>query len=169
MPFRRHSPLRGRRLRVHEDLLERFAMSSPGYWFLMHVAPRIDKVLIPRTNGRLSSTGIDKVGLVATTGARSGKERIQPLVVIDDGDGLLLVASNYGQAKHPAWSHNLLAHPECTVEFRGPPSPYRAEMLEGDARAEAWTTAVDFYAGYERYRRMCVPREIRLFRLRPLT
>ena len=142
-------------------------MSRAGYWFLLHVAPRIDKFLIPRTKGRLSSTGLDKVGMVTTLGAKSGLRRAQPLVLIDDGDGLLAIGSNYGRAPHPAWSHNLLANPDCDVEFRGPSRPYRAELLEGDTREQAWTTAVDFYAGYERYRSTAAPREIRVFRLRP--
>lgn len=167
MALRRESPFRGRRMRIDEALLERFAMSRVGYQFLLRLAPRIDKVLIPRTRGRLSATGLDKVGLVTTTGARTGADRTHPLVLVDDGDGLLAIGSNYGRAGHPAWSANLLAHPGCTVEFRGPPARYRAELLEGDDRAAAWATAVDFYAGYERYRASCAPRVIRLFRLRP--
>jgi deazaflavin-dependent oxidoreductase (nitroreductase family) len=87
--------------------------------------------------------------------------------LIDDSDGLLAIGSNYGRPKHPAWSTNLLAHPECTVEFRGQPAKYRAELLTGDARASAWATAVDFYPGYELYSARCAPREIRVFRLRP--
>jgi deazaflavin-dependent oxidoreductase (nitroreductase family) len=166
--FRRESPIRGRRLRLDEALLERFAMSRAGYQYLLHVAPRIDKVVIPRTNGRLSSSGVDVVGLVTTTGAKSGQPRTQPLTLIDDGDGLLAIGSNYGRASHPAWSANLLAHPECTVEFRGRPTKHRAELLTGAARAKAWATAIDFYAGYESYRASCAPREIRVFRLRAL-
>lgn len=169
MSLRRESPFRGRRLRLDEALLERAVMSPVGYQYVLHVAPRIDKVLIPRTHGRLSSTGFDKVGLVTTTGAKSGAERTQPLVLIDDGDGLLAIGSNYGRPSHPAWSANLLAHPECTVEFLAPPAKYRAELLTGDTRASAWATAADFYAGYESYRAKCAPREIRLFRLRPIT
>lgn len=142
-------------------------MSRAGYWFLLNVAPRIDKAIIPRTKGRLSSTGLDKVGVVTTVGAKSGEARPQPLVLIDDGDGLLAIGSNYGRPSHPAWSHNLLADPACDVEFRGPSAPYRAELLTGQERADAWATAVDFYAGYERYRQRCAPREIRVFRLRP--
>jgi deazaflavin-dependent oxidoreductase (nitroreductase family) len=166
--FLRESPIRGRRLRVDEALLERFAMSPAGYQFLLRLAPRIDKVLIPRTRGRLSAMGFDKVGLVTTTGAKSGQRRTHPLVLIPDSDGLLAIGSNYGRPTHPAWSKNLLAHPECTVEFMGPPAQYRAELLTGDARASAWATAVDFYAGYESYRTNCAPREIRVFRLRPI-
>jgi deazaflavin-dependent oxidoreductase (nitroreductase family) len=134
---------------------------------MLHLAPRIDKAVIPRTNGRLSATGVNKVGLVTSTGAKSGQQRTHPLVLIDDSDGLLAIGSNYGRPNHPAWSANLLAHPECTVEFMGPPAQYNAELLTGDARASAWATAVDFYAGYERYRASCAPREIRVFRLRP--
>lgn len=142
-------------------------MSRPGYLFLLNIAPRVDKVVIPRTNGRVSSGGIDKVGLLTTTGAKSGQPRTQPLVLIDDGDGLLAIGSNYGRPHHPAWSTNLLAHPECTIEFRSPPRQYRAELLTGAARDSAWATAIDFYAGYESYRVNCAPREIRVFRLRP--
>jgi deazaflavin-dependent oxidoreductase (nitroreductase family) len=160
--------MRGRRLRLDEVLFERFAMSGAGYWFMLRLAPHIDKVVIPRTNGRLSSVGIDKVGLVTATGAKSGQPRTQPLTLIDDGEGLLAIGSNYGRANHPAWTVNLLAHPECTVEFRGPATKYRAELLTGDARAKAWATAVDFYAGYESYRTTCAPREIRVFRLCPV-
>lgn len=142
-------------------------MSGAGYWFLLHVAPSIDKAVIPRTNGKYSSTGKHKVGLVTTTGARTGQPRTHPLVLIDDGGGLLAIASNYGRPPHTAWSHNLLANPECEVEFKGPRTPYRAELLAGEARDAAWQTAVDFYAGYARYKERCASREIRIFRLRP--
>ena len=142
-------------------------MSRAGYWFLLYLAPRIDKVVIPRSNGRLSSAGLNTVGLVTTAGAKSGRPRTHPLTLIKDGDGLLAIGSNYGRANHPAWSANLLANPDCTVEFRGPPARYKAELLTGDARATAWAKAVDFYAGYERYQARCAPREIRVFRLRP--
>jgi deazaflavin-dependent oxidoreductase (nitroreductase family) len=165
--LRRESAWRGRRLRLDEALFERFAMSPVGYQFLLRVAPRIDKILIPRTRGRLSSTGFDKVGVVTTTGAKSGQPRTNPLVLIDDGDGLLAVGSNYGRSSHPAWSANLLAHPECTVEFQSPPTQYTAELLTGESRTSAWATAIDFYAGYEGYHITCAPREIRVFRLRP--
>lgn len=169
MALRRESPIRGRRLRLDEVLLERALMSRAGYQFLLHLAPRIDQILIPRTNGRLSSAGIDTVGLVTTTGARSGLPHTQPLALIDDSGGLLAIASNYGRPAHPSWSANLLAHPECTVEFRAPPARYRAELLTGEERASAWARAADFYAGYERYRVTCAPRQIRVFRLLPVT
>jgi deazaflavin-dependent oxidoreductase (nitroreductase family) len=167
MPLRRFSSSRGRKLRFDEAVLERFIMTGVGYQYLLRLAPRIDRVVIPRTNGRLSSAGVDKVGLVTTTGAKSGQARTQPLAVIDDGEGPLLIASNYGRPTHPSWSANLIAHPDCEVEFRGPKAPFRAQLLDGEERAKAWATAVDWYAGYERYRAKCAPRVIRVFRLTP--
>lgn len=142
-------------------------MTPVGYQYLLRLAPRIDKVVIPRTKGRLSSAGLDKVGLVTSTGAKTGTSRTHPLALIDDGGALLAIGSNYGRPPHPAWSANLIAHPECEIEFRGPKAPYRAEVLAGDEREKAWATAVDFYAGYERYRVKCAPRQIRVFRLTP--
>lgn len=167
MAFRRFSPYRDRRLRWDEALFERMAMSRAGSYLGKFLAPRVDKFLIPQTNGHLSTMGKDKVGLVTTTGAKSGKPRPQPLALLNDGDGLLAIGSNYGQEKHPGWSANLLARPDCIVELNGPPRPYRAELLEGDERDAAWSTAVDVYAGYENYRLNCAPRQIRIFRLRP--
>lgn len=167
MALRRESPYRGRRLRLDEALAERLLVTPVGREFLLHVAPPIDKVLIPWSKGRLSSAGFDRVGLVTTTGAKSGQQRTHPLVLIHDSGGLIAIGSNYGRPNHPGWSANLLAHPDCTVEFMGPPKQYRAELLSGDERASAWATAVDFYAGYERYRTSCAPREIRVFLLRP--
>ncbi|WP_173813946.1 nitroreductase family deazaflavin-dependent oxidoreductase [Mycobacterium rhizamassiliense] len=167
MSLRRFSPYRGRRLRWDEAIFERAAMTRVGSTLGKYLAPRFDKIAIPLTKGRFSTMGIDKVGLVTTTGAKSGQPRSQPLALLDDGDGLLAIGSNYGQEKHPGWSANLLAHPECTIELNGPPRPYRAELLEGDERAAAWATANDVYAGYENYRKNCAHRQIRIFRLRP--
>jgi deazaflavin-dependent oxidoreductase (nitroreductase family) len=166
--FRRESPIRGRRLSFGEALMERIAMSPVGMQLALHVAPRVDKVLIPRTNGRVSIAGLDRTGLVTSTGAKSGQPRTHPLTLIEDSDGLLAIGSNYGRPKHPAWSANLLAHPACTIEYKGPPRQYRAELLTGDERAAAWAKAVDFYAGYDAYRITAAPREIRVFRLRPV-
>ncbi|MCV6964290.1 nitroreductase family deazaflavin-dependent oxidoreductase [Mycobacterium intermedium] len=155
-------------MRFDEAVVERVAMSKLGYQVALHVAPRVDKFVIPRTNGRLSFMGVDKVGLVTSTGAKSGQPRTHPLTLIDDGVGLLAIGSNYGRPQHPSWSANLLKNPECTIEFRGAPRRYRAELLTGDERAAAWATAVDFYPGYDAYRESCAPREIRVFRLRPI-
>ncbi|QLL10320.1 nitroreductase family deazaflavin-dependent oxidoreductase [Mycobacterium vicinigordonae] len=155
-------------MRFSEAVGERIAMSWLGYQLAVHVVPSVDKFLLPRTNGRLSAGGMDLTGLLKTTGAKSGQPRVHPLVLIQVADGLLAIGSNYGRSEHPGWSANLLKHPECTVQFKGQPRQYRAELLTGDERAKAWAAAVDYYPGYDNYRARCAPREIRVFRLRPV-
>jgi deazaflavin-dependent oxidoreductase (nitroreductase family) len=167
MAWRRYSSLRGRRLRPHEVGLEKFAKSRAGQWYLMNLAPGFDKRVIPRTNGAVSSMGLNKVGILTSVGAKSGQRRPQPLVMIRDDADLLVIGSNYGQPKHPSWSANLIANPSCEVTFGGPARPHRATLLAGESREQAWSKAVDFYNGYAVYAEKCAPREIRIFRLSP--
>lgn len=165
MPERRYSEVRGRQLTSVEAVSEKVAMSAVGYRYLVHLAPKIDKVLIPRTNGRWTSVGRGQVALVTTTGAKSGEKRPQPLLPIIDGDDLVLIGSNYGRSWHPAWVFNLLANPECEVTFEGSTATYVARELDGDERQKAWDRAVDVYRGYAVYEKRAHPRRIKVFRL----
>src|SRR5438067_1506317 len=54
--------------------------------------------------------------LLTTTGAKSGQRRTTPMMYVRDGDHLMVIASNVGAPTHPAWYHNLMAHPDVTVE-----------------------------------------------------
>jgi deazaflavin-dependent oxidoreductase (nitroreductase family) len=55
--------------------------------------------------------------LLHTTGAKSGKERVNPLVTFEDGDRLVIIASKGGAPSSPDWYYNVLANPEVGVEF----------------------------------------------------
>ena len=55
--------------------------------------------------------------LLHTTGAKSGQERINPLVTFEDKERLIIVASKGGATSHPAWYHNLVANPVVGVEY----------------------------------------------------
>ena len=167
MAFRRYSTYLGRRARFDEAVLEKLVTSPLGTLYTMHVAPRIDRQLIPRTNGRWSSLGPNRVGMLTSTGAKSGVQRTNPVALIDVSDGLLAIGSNYGRPAHPSWSANLAAHPDCEVEFRGPRASYRATLLTGEERKQAWESAVDYFAGFTRYAERCAPRQIRVFKLTP--
>ena len=73
--------------------------------------------------------------LLTTTGARSGQPRTTPLVCLPDDDGTIYVfASKGGAPTHPAWYHNLVAHPRVTVEQGTERFEAVATPLEGDAR-----------------------------------
>ncbi len=76
----------------------------------------LDRRLMQLTGGRVHlAKGTIPLVLLRTTGARSGVERDVPLTYFTDGDDVILVASNYGQANHPSWYHNLLKNPKCTL------------------------------------------------------
>ena len=94
-----------------------------------------------------------KVILLTTTGRKSGKTRTLPLGLFDWPGGYLVVASNGGQSKHPAWYHNLMSHPQATVQLFNKVIPVTAEELTGATRAQAWQqviTSAPAYAAYEK-------------------
>ena len=83
--------------------------------------------------------------LLTTIGARSGQPRTTPMMYIRDGDRLLVVASNAGAQRHPDWYHNLVAHPEVTVEVRAEIFDARARVIEGAERQQVWARIVGQY------------------------
>ncbi|MFJ4473077.1 nitroreductase/quinone reductase family protein [Streptomyces sp. NPDC089424] len=90
--------------------------------------------------------------LLTTTGARTGTEHTTPVAYLPDGgDRILVIASAGGAPRHPAWYHNLLAHPEVTVESGAFTYQARAEVLSGAARDEAFARAVETDAGWAEY------------------
>lgn len=115
---------------------------------------RVDRPIIRASSGRTSLTSL-LTGLpiveLTTTGARSGLPRTMPVVGIPDGDRLVLVASSYGSSQHPAWYHNLLAHPDCRVRFRGETRQMRAYEAEGEERDRLWALDLTVYPTRARY------------------
>jgi deazaflavin-dependent oxidoreductase (nitroreductase family) len=89
--------------------------------------------------------------LLTTTGRRTGQARTIPLTTLPDGDRLILVASDGGAARHPAWYLNLSADPEVTVQRGADRMRYRARTADPRERAALWPRVVDLYAGYARY------------------
>jgi deazaflavin-dependent oxidoreductase (nitroreductase family) len=75
------------------------------------------------------------------------------LAYVTRGDDLVLIASKGGHPQHPAWYHNLRAHPEATVEIRGRRETVFAREAEGAERVELWEKAVGFYPGYAAYQK----------------
>ena len=91
--------------------------------------------------------------LLTTRGRRSGRERTAPLVYFEDGERLVLVASNGGQARDPQWWSNLQADPRADVEVGGDRRRMRARLATADERARLWPRVKrenPFYARYEK-------------------
>ena len=83
--------------------------------------------------------------LLTTTGARSGQRRTTPMMYVSDGNRLLVIASNAGALKHPAWYYNLLAHPRVTVEVGKETYDATAIVTEGAERQQLWNRIVEQY------------------------
>jgi len=86
-------------------------------------------------------------------GARSGAARTSPLFYIEDGADLAVVASKAGQPTHPAWFHNVTAHPETTVQVGPTVRNVRARVASDEERARLWPRFVAVFADYEMYQR----------------
>ncbi|MFO7539956.1 MAG: nitroreductase family deazaflavin-dependent oxidoreductase, partial [Chloroflexota bacterium] len=74
-------------------------------------------------------------------------------------DQFILIASNWGQTKNPAWYHNILANPQVTVTKNGRSQPYQARETTGGEREACWQIALQTYPGYAAYKQR-TPRQI---------
>jgi deazaflavin-dependent oxidoreductase (nitroreductase family) len=78
--------------------------------------------------------------LVHHTGARSGTERVTPLVYRSEGDGWVIFASKAGAPDNPDWYHNLKAHPATTIEVGSEKVDVTASEVTGAQRDRIWDT-----------------------------
>jgi deazaflavin-dependent oxidoreductase (nitroreductase family) len=130
--------------------------------------PLTDRFAVWASRGRRTFTELMMPTLVlTTTGRRSGEPREQPLLYLPEGEGLVVVGSNFGQRHHPAWTHNLLATPEASVRIGGTTSQVRAELVAGEERERLYRRFEHLSPNYPLYREWCGDREIRVFRLHP--
>jgi deazaflavin-dependent oxidoreductase (nitroreductase family) len=148
--------------------MEAVVKSRPGGWFAVNVANPVDRRLLRWTNGRVGLFIGQPVGLLETVGAKSGEPRTTPLLYLEEGDRVVLVASKAGAARHPAWYHNLCAQPEVSFSGRGGGRrPYRARLAEGPERDRLWARVNDLYAGYDTYQGRAGTRRIPVVVLEP--
>lgn len=91
--------------------------------------------------------------LLTTTGARSGQPRVAPLVYTKDGDDIVIIASKGGAPTNPDWFHNLVAHPEVTVEVGTEQYSAKARVTEGDERQRLFDAQAALMPGFADYQR----------------
>ena len=127
------------------------------------ILPTLDRAMLRITGNRHSLTGL-LAGLpvvtLTTIGARSGKLRTTPLLAIEEGNRVILFATNFGQSRHPAWYHNLRAHPDVMLTIRGRTESYFARDATETEREKYWPAALDLYAGYAAYEERAQGRSI---------
>jgi F420H(2)-dependent quinone reductase len=104
------------------------------------------------SGGRIGGkVGRAPVLLLTTTGRRSGELRTAPVVYLADGENVVVINTNAGNAPIPAWSLNLKANPEAEVELGRERRKVRARVAEGEECADLWRRHNEQYAGFERY------------------
>ncbi|MFJ5531716.1 nitroreductase/quinone reductase family protein [Streptomyces sp. NPDC093261] len=131
-----------------------------------HVLPALDRAVHRLTRGRVLPSARMLPGVILVcTGATSGLERRTPLACMpEEGGSWILVGSNFGRSGHPAWTANLLVHPDAEISWKGEDIPVTAHLLAGEEREAAWRAVLAFWPPYATYQAR-VEREIRLFRL----
>ncbi len=135
-------------------------------WIASRALPRVDARFVRRRRSLTSfGTGFPLCYLT-TTGRRSGEPRTVPLLHLADGDRIVLIASNWGRRRHPAWALNLEAHPEARVAVDGVERSYRARLATPEEERAYWHDALAVWPAYGDYRARA-GREIRMFVLEP--
>ncbi len=105
--------------------------------------------------------------MLTTTGARSGQPRTVPVLRLPTTEGLAVIASNFGQQRHPAWYYNLRANREGSVAVEGQSRRFRAAEAEGDRRRRIWEEGLRVYPSWSQYERRAANRRIAVFVLEP--
>ena len=104
--------------------------------------------------------------LLTTTGRKTGKRRTMPLGYIRDGDSYVVIASNGGLDRHPAWYFNLQQNPNVQIQVRERTLDVKAETAQGDHRQRLWSQVLAEAPGYADYQTRTT-REIPLVILMP--
>ena len=121
---------------------------------LLKVISRTHLLLYRLTAGRIGSSLAGRpMLLLTTTGRKTGKAHTTPLQYMEDGENLILVASNGGNRQHPAWWFNLRNTPEAEVQVRNSKKRVKAETANTAERSRLWPLLVETYAGYDEYQK----------------
>ena len=122
-------------------------------WPLLHRLVGAHVALYRASGGRLGHRppGFPPMLLLDHVGARSGVRRTSVLVYTHVGDDYVLVASKGGYPRHPAWFHNLKAHPDTTIQVGRRKLAVHAHVASDEERGRLWPRAVETYGGFEGY------------------
>ena len=105
-------------------------------------------------HGRLGGQFQDApVLLLHSKGARSGEERVNPMMYMADGGRYLVFASAAGADRNPAWYHNLVAHPDARIEVGDDQVEVHAVELHGAERDSKYAVQAERYPGFADYQR----------------
>jgi deazaflavin-dependent oxidoreductase (nitroreductase family) len=138
------------------DEIDEEVIDSPEGWVASHIHRYV------KTNGEKGHEwrkGVFTL-LLTTRGRKTGKLHRTALIYGRDGDAYVVVGSNAGSRRHPAWYHNLTANPDVYVQVKSEVFPARARTAAGEERARLWkmmNTIWPYYEGYQRKTKREIP------------
>jgi len=150
----------------YKDFINWISATPAGGWIVKTFAARLDPAIYKLSGGRFTSSGpltIPQLTLT-TTGRKSGKERTVQLGYTEDGDDVLVVASNFGGTNHPAWSHNLDANPAAKILLGSDSKEVVAKRLTDSEKAILWPKIADTIPQMKTYVKR-TDRNIKVYRL----
>jgi deazaflavin-dependent oxidoreductase (nitroreductase family) len=163
----RIAPPRPNRL---QRLVQHLAAARPLAWLAARLLHRLDKAHLRASgDGRVFAEYLVGVPVImlTTTGAKSGLPRTMPLLALPADERIILFGTNFGQGHHPAWVHNLRAHPRAIVTYRGQSAPYVAREATEEERTWAMRTARRVYVVAATYLRRANTRKVPVIVLEP--
>jgi deazaflavin-dependent oxidoreductase (nitroreductase family) len=147
-------------------MMRTFAATKVGVALFRPTAHHLDQVAGKLTGGKRSFAGIAMgvpAVMLTTIGAKSGETRTVAVFGIPHPEGLAIIASNFGGAKHPAWYHNLKANPQATVSIEGDTWHAAARPAAPRERDEIWSKGLELYPGWRKYEARAGERHIEAF------
>ena len=147
-------------------MMRTLAATKVGVALFRPTAHHLDQVAGKLTGGKRSFAGIVMgvpAVMLTTIGAKSGETRTVAVFGIPHPEGLAVIASNFGGAKHPAWYHNLKANPQATVSIEGDTWHAAARPAAPRERDEIWEKGLELYPGWRKYEARAGERHIEAF------
>lgn len=151
-------------------LSRKFGALRPVTWIGARSMDHIDRLVYKLTGNRHTAVNLlfgVPVITVTTIGAKSGQPRSVPLIGIPDGENFILIASNWGQKRHPGWYYNMRKNPVVKASINGLDVDLIAREVTGEERARYWDKASAIYGGYNAYERRVEGRQIPVMVLSP--
>jgi deazaflavin-dependent oxidoreductase (nitroreductase family) len=127
-------------------------LNSPVTTFVIKWMSRGNTWLYKITKGKRGGTfNKAPVALLTTTGRKSGQPRVSPLLYLQDGDRVIVVASRGGSDKHPMWYLNLKSDPKVSVQIKDDVQTMTARDATEEERAALWPKLVHMYPDFDNY------------------
>lgn len=130
--------------------MEAGVATPPGTWFFKKFVRHIEPKMIRASGGKLQFGAGPRVNLIVP-GRKTGEPRTSTLLYFTRGEEVILIASNFGGEKFPAWYHNLKAAGECELEWKGGSGRYTARQADEPERTALFELAKKMYVGYGTY------------------